>query len=117
MVDLSGKWLFNEEFDYGHTKGSILFIQKEDKLSGTAVLTEWQTNDPPFEVKEELEGIVMNNSVIFKGISFEIISPENDCDYYLDSWEGSVNSIGEIVGSSIDQSGACGVFIMKRIYE
>lgn len=117
MRDLSGKWSFKEEFDYGHTKGSVTFIQNGDKLFGTAILTEFQDGDSPFEVKQEIEGIVMENNVVFKGIQFELVSPEIDCDYYLDSWEGKINSAGDIIGSSIDQSGACGVFIMKRTHE
>lgn len=114
MIDLSGKWTYREEFDYGYVSGYISLTQTSDTLAGTAILTEHQDSDPPLEVRQDTEGIVVNNTVTFKSINFNILSHEKDIEFYLDSWEGMVNTEGAIIGNSIDQSGACGIFIMKR---
>ncbi len=115
-MNLTGEWLINEEFDRGVSSGNVRLSQAEDNtLSGEIFLLENEKGEAPFYIKQTVEGIVIENKVILKGKKFEILNGEKNAEYFLDSWEGQVNSEGDIIGSTIDLNGECGVFIMKKL--
>ena len=116
-MDLSGKWLFKEDFETGINSGVAIINQDEDQISGKLNLTEKLFDESPIQLEQTFEGLIMGKKVIFKGKAFRLINGPDDCEYALDSWEGTINSEGNIIGSSIDQHGICGVFTMERIEE
>lgn len=113
-MDLSGKWLFQEDFETGINSGFATIHQDDDKFIGKLELTEKLLDEPPIHLEQTIEGLVMGRKVIFKGKDFKLINGPDECEYALDSWEGTINSEGKIIGSSIDQHGICGVFTMER---
>lgn len=116
-MDLSGKWLFQEDFETGINSGIATIHQDDDKISGKLELTEKLMDESPIQLEQTIEGLIMGKKVIFKGQEFRLVNGPDECEYALDSWEGTINSEGQIIGSSIDQHGICGVFTMKRVEE
>ena len=117
-MNLSGKWMYNEDFDEGVSTGVLNLLHvDDDKLVGDITILESSFEAAPFYVKEMVEGIVIGTKVILKSTSCEIINGTNFSEYFLDSWEGQLNSEGQIVGYSIDTAGVCGVFLLKRANE
>ena len=114
-MDLSGSWSIKEDFSRGLTSGIVKFIQKGNKLTGTMDVTETIEDEAPIQVKQTIEGHIEENRITFKALDFKIINGPDDAEYCLDNWEGTMNSIGQIIGSSIDEQGLCGVFIMERL--
>lgn len=116
-MDISGKWLFSEDFETGVNSGFAFLDQEDDRITGRLELTEQLHDETPIHVVQEIEGLVMGGKIIFKGNEFKLMNGTEDCEYALDSWEGILNSEGKIVGSSIDEQGICGVFIMEKSIE
>ncbi len=116
IMNISGEWLYNEEFDHGVSSGTVkLTHSDDDTISGEMLLLENESGQAPVYVKQTIQGLILDNKVIFKGKKFEILNGDKNTEYYLDSWEGIINNDGDIVGNTIDLNGACGVFIMKKL--
>lgn len=114
MRNLFGDWHYEEEYEFGYARGKVQLNQNGNKLTGMAFLNEVVDDDEIFDIHIKLEGTLEKNKVFLKGTHFEIVSPNKDLEYNLDSWEGIVNSAGDIVGHTIDTEGLCGVFMMKK---
>lgn len=114
-MNIAGKWLFQEDFETGVNSGFAHIEQDEDRISGKLELKEQLHDEEPIDVVLNFEGLIMGNKIIFKGNDFRLVNGPDDCEYALDSWEGILNSEGKIVGSSIDQEGICGVFLMEKV--
>ncbi len=114
MADLTGKWKFREEFDFGIDEGTAEFIQDGNGIKGELLFTEKIEDDPDFEVHSTVKGFVDDNNVFFDVIKF-VIDSNADIEYFPEKREGIVNIQGQIVGSSVDEQGICGVFIMERM--
>lgn len=115
-MNLTGEWLYNEEFDDGISTGVVNIVhEKDDTISGYITLLESVTDETPLHVKETVSGLVLQRKVILQAKDYEILSGAKETEYFLDSWEGIINSEGDIVGNSIDLNGSCGVFIMKKL--
>ncbi len=114
MIDLTGKWKFKEEFGFGLDEGTADFVQKGNVLNGELLFTEKIDDEPAFVVRCSVKGIVENNNVFFEVTEFAIDS-NIDIEYFPEKREGIVNVQGQIVGSSEDEQGICGVFVMERV--
>ncbi len=117
VMDLSGKWRFKEDFGFGKDEGYAELMHSGDVINGNLEYTEFIENENSFKVKCELEGKVENNSVIFNVTKFKILSSAEPIEYYPEQREGIVNANGQIVGSSEDEQGICGVFVFDRFQE
>ncbi len=115
-MNLTGQWLFKEEFETGVNSGYAKLTQEDNKLWGIFELTETLRGHAPIYVIQKVEGIVMEGKIIIKGTSIDLINGgDENTEYSPDTWEGTLNSDGNIIGSSIDQEGICGVFTMCRV--
>lgn len=114
-MNLTGNWIFKEEFETGVNSGFAKLSQENNNIWGTFELTETLTGKAPIHVVQKVEGIVIEGRIIIKGTSIKVTNGGDDnTEYSLDTWEGTLNSDGKIIGSSIDQEGICGVFTMSR---
>jgi len=114
-MDLSGKWKFKEDFSYGIDEGFAEFKQEGNEFTGILEFTETIEEDVPFKVKCFVSGFVVGNSVTINVDDFKILESDEEIDYYPESREGIINANGQIVGSSEDSQGVCGVFVFDRI--
>ncbi len=61
-----------------------------------------------------VKGFVDDNKVFFD-VTKLVIDSNTDIEYFPEKREGIVNIQGQVVGSSEDEQGICGVFIMERM--
>ncbi|RUT79821.1 hypothetical protein [Ancylomarina longa] len=115
MKNLTGRWTFNEDFGFGTDEGFGEFKQEEDKLTGVMVYTERIEGETPFRVQQEIEGSFDGANFIINGTSVALLDVEKEFDYYLDTWEGVLNSQNQIVGHSYDNHECFGVFVLNKI--
>lgn len=112
--NISGKWLFSEEFECGLDKGIAQFIQNENIITGYFEYEEKIEDDEPFFVHQEISGTINGNKISLKGL--KALSPDGNVisDYNLDTLEGTLTHEGKIVGHSFDSEDICGVFVLER---
>ncbi|MFA8449591.1 MAG: hypothetical protein ACEPOW_02730 [Bacteroidales bacterium] len=113
-MNLTGKWIFEEDFYFGKDFGELVWSQKGTEIEGVLKFTEEIQGDKPFDVELQIQGEINGIQIYFRAVAFEIINAVEDIDYSLDSWEGIINRHGQIVGSSYDEDGICGVFTLTR---
>ncbi len=112
-MDITGRWSFKEDFGFGHDSGVLAVVDQRGALSGVLTFTEEVEGDLPFSIQLKVEGRRFRRKVWLRAISvIDITSGEEDLEYNLDEWEGTLTSQGQIVGSSIDSAGVCGVFVL-----
>ncbi|TAJ15576.1 hypothetical protein DMA11_01395 [Marinilabiliaceae bacterium JC017] len=115
-MDLTGHWQFFERFEFGFDVGIAVFKQIDLQISGTIVYSEYINEDPPFIISVDITGEVLDDRVIIRGKSYEIIESNGDIEYELDDRIGFIeNDEDIIVGKSIDDQNLMGDFVLKRI--
>ncbi|NOU18053.1 MAG: hypothetical protein HOO91_10915 [Bacteroidales bacterium] len=112
--NISGKWIFSEEFECGLDNGFAFFIQNENSITGYLEYEEKIEDDEPFFVHQEISGTIHGNKISLKGQ--KALSPDGSViiDYNLDTLEGTLTHEGKIVGHSFDSEDICGVFVLAR---
>lgn len=114
-MNLTGNWIFKEEFETGVNVGFAHLSQELDTIWGSIELTETLHGEAPIQLIQKIEGLILEDKIILKGTSCKITNGgDSETEYSLDTWEGTLNSDGIIIGSSIDQQGVCGIFTMNR---
>ena len=113
-MSLNGKWIYSEDFKFGINKGIAQLYQTDKNITGTMIYTEIIEKEPPFTIKCHLKGLVSNNNIEIKILDCEIIDGDRNIEFVLGKLNGSINSKGDIVGSTIDNDGVCGVFTLER---
>ncbi len=114
-MNLSGKWSFSEDFSFGKDEGVAELFHVNDEIKGKLTFAESIEGEDVFSICCEIEGKIDNNQIIFNTTSFEVLESSEPITYYPEVREGIINMHGQIVGSSEDTQGVCGVFIMKKI--
>lgn len=114
-IDITGRWLFSEDFGFGTDSGYVDLEQKGSRLSGTLQFAEQIEGEETFIVRQEIYGTVTGRIVSMKSKSCEILFNNQDITYELDSWKGKITDEGKITGNSIDDEGTTGRFVMERI--
>ncbi len=114
MINVSGKWLYSEEFDYGTDTGYAEFTQTGNQITGVIEYTENIDGEKPFRVRQEVRGEVNGSEIEIEGISVSFPDGDVDGEYNLDSWNGVVTAEGKIVGYSVDSEDINGVFVLWR---
>jgi len=113
-IDLTGRWLFFEDFGVGNDNGWLNWTETCGVLDGELEFTERIEDDTPFSIKLKVKGTRKGNKVKFKATTILWLKTDEPMTYNLDKWEGIVNPQGVIVGSSIDAEGVCGVFTLRK---
>ena len=112
--DLTGEWVFSEDFGAGYDSGRLYLIDTNGHLEGELEFTEIIEGDAPFSIRLKITGMHKVKDVKFKAISIFWLKTDEPMTYNLDKWEGIINQQGIIVGHSIDAEGVCGVFTLCR---
>ena len=96
------------------SSGEIEFDQIENKLTGILNITESDDEGQLLQVRIHLQGKIIDNCIYLKSTDATITNGPADTVYYLDNYEGCLNSEGKILGSSVDEQGVCGIFVIER---
>jgi len=115
MNNLTGRWSFNEDFGFGTDEGFAEFTQEGNCLKGVVVYTERIEEETPFRVQQEIEGTFDGANFLVSGTKVDLLDVEKEFEYYLDTWEGVLNSQNQIVGHSYDNHECFGVFVLNKI--
>ncbi len=107
-MDISGVYDFTEDFGFGKDEGEAILNQIDDTLEGMLTFTEHIEEELPFRVTCKVKGTISDNEVEFTVFDCDAGSEE----YYPEVRTGVVNNKGQIVGSSVDEQGICGVFLL-----
>jgi len=112
--NISGHWLFSEEFECGVDKGVAYFEQNGNTIEGYLEYEETIEGEEPFLVKQTVSGSIKGNHLNLKGI--KATSPDGTPinNYNIDILEGTYTHEGKIVGHSFDIEDICGVFVLAR---
>jgi len=116
-MNLSGKWIYSEDFGFGKDNGFAVIEHKEDQITGFIEYIEEIEDETPFKIRQHIEGEIDGNNITFQGVSHEILESEQAIEYCCDEYEGILNIQGQIVGRSFDSNDVCGVFVMERSEE
>ena len=114
-IDITGRWLFSEDFGYGTDTGYLDLEQTGSRLSGTLQFAEQIEGEETFIVRQKIYGTITGRTISLKSKSFEILFNSQDIVYELDSWKGKITNEGKITGNSIDDEGTTGTFVMVRV--
>lgn len=112
--DISGKWIFNEEFECGTDKGFAMLNQDGNQISGFLEYEECIEDEESFMVRQEMTGSIEGNKVKLEGKKATSPNGEELLGYNLDILEGTYTHEHKIVGHSSDCDDICGVFVMSR---
>lgn len=115
LNNISGRWSFKEDFEFGKDEGFAEFTQEGDKISGVVVYTERIEGETPFRVQQDVEGTFDGSAFKVTGTKVELLDVEKEFEYHLDTWEGTLNTNNQIVGHSYDDHDCFGVFVMEPI--
>ncbi|PZX13582.1 hypothetical protein LX69_02615 [Breznakibacter xylanolyticus] len=115
-IDITGVWHFREDFGYGVDEGEMTIRQNGQKITGSMVYEERIEGDVPFVVCVDIEGFLIGEQVKFKAVGYELFDVEGDWEFNLEDRIGWIYDNEQIRGSSIDEDGIEGQFIMRRKY-
>lgn len=113
-MELSGHYSFHEDFFYGKNEGYAYLMQNGNKIHGNMVFTEHIEGENTFKIRCDIEGEMENGTLNLETTECQIIEGDKNTEYVTGALTGTVNSKGEIVGSTVDKDGINGVFIFKR---
>jgi hypothetical protein len=116
QIDITGVWHFREDFGYGVDEGEMTICQNGQKITGSMVYEERIEGDAPFVVCVDIEGFLIGDQVKFKAVSYELFDTEGEWEFNLEDRIGWIYDNEQIRGSSIDEDGVEGQFIMRRKY-
>ncbi|MFT3738064.1 MAG: hypothetical protein QM786_04860 [Breznakibacter sp.] len=114
-MDISGSWHFREDFGYGVDEGDMTINQNGTKFTGSMVYEETIEGDQPFVVCVDIEGMIVDDQIRFKGINYEIFDDTlPDMLFNLEDRQGRFIDENRIEGLSMDTDGIEGHFVMIK---
>lgn len=116
IMDITGFWHFFEEFGAGFDLGYAVFNQDGDRVTGSLVYTEYIDLEKPFVIKVEVLGEIMEDRLLLKGQSYEIIESESEIHYCLDDRMVILDDPMWLEGHSVDDQDLEGRFLLRRIF-
>lgn len=114
QLDLSGRWIFKESFDYGTDTGFAEIEHDGNQVVGTIHVAEQIEGEETFIVRQDIKGHIHGRTIRLEGTAYEIPFYTEEIEYQLDSWQGTILSEDKIVGKSEDEEGTIGSFQMTR---
>jgi len=116
MDNLSGKWLYEEDYSYGKAKGELFLKQIGRRLIGKIIFLENIETSNSVMVQEFLEGEINGSRIILQATEYDIIHCEGTVAYELDCWKGVMLNEYTIEGESLDSQGIYGSFIFQKVH-
>ena len=114
-MDISGKWSYIEDFDFGTSEGEVHLTQNGNLVSGIFTFTEEVKNDYRIDVEESVTGRIDNGKLLLESIAVKAMQDGEEITYLPNTFEVHLVSESKLVGSTFDSEEVCGVFVLKRI--
>ncbi|MDR0544267.1 MAG: hypothetical protein LBG30_02825 [Odoribacteraceae bacterium] len=114
MEDLSGKWLYREEYERGKSTGEMTLRQEGARLSGKIIFMDRADNGESFMMQEQLSGTLDGKKVRLEATEADVIHAERAIEYKLDHWFGLLVDENTIIGLSKDEQEIEGYFTFSR---
>lgn len=114
QMNISGTWTYNEDFEYGKSKGEVELTQVGKKVSGIFIFTEEVENDYKINVTEEIQGTIADGKVLLESIKVNALQDGRIIEYLPNNFEVHLVSENKLVGSTFDSEDVCGVFVLER---
>ncbi|MCK5824652.1 MAG: hypothetical protein KAG96_04525 [Ichthyobacteriaceae bacterium] len=114
-MNITGKYTYNEDFEYGESVGAVTLYQNNETVWGQFTFTEKVEDDYEIEVWERVKGVVVDNKVVLK--SFAVIAHQNgkEIEYLPNTFEANIVANNKLVGHTSDTEDVCGVFVLAKI--
>lgn len=114
-MNISGKWTYNEDFEYGTSVGEVEFAQTGNEVFGVFTFTEKVENNYEIDVIEKVKGTVIETNLVLN--STDVIAKQHgrEIDYLPNTFEVHLVSENKLVGSTFDSEEVCGVFVLERV--
>ena len=113
-MDLTGNWIYNEDFEFGSSIGEVQIVQTGKEISATFVFTEKVIDEYEIEVQEKVKGLIADNKVLLKSVEVQAKQDGRLIDYLPNNCVIQYISENKLVGSTYDSENVCGVFVMER---
>lgn len=113
QLNLNGKWMLEEIYDFGRTTGEAHFFQKDNNISGFITIHDIMDDGENLILQQDIIGTARARTIFLYGTHIQAIKGRAD-DYELDQWIGIIKSKDLIEGVSEDIDGTTGKFTLKR---
>lgn len=113
-MNITGKWSYNEDFEFGKSVGEVELLQEGNMVKGTFTFTEEVEDDYKIDVIEQVQGTISDQKVLLKSVEVEATQNGKRINYLPNNFEVFLTSENKLVGSTYDSEDVCGVFVMER---
>lgn len=113
-MDITGKWTYNENFDFGESVGLAELVQNGEVVSGVLYYIETVEGDYEIEVEEHVKGSITEKRLVLNSISVCAKEKGVEVEYNPNVFDIHLSSETKIVGSTYDKEGVCGVLVMEK---
>ncbi|MBR8537411.1 hypothetical protein KDU71_17720 [Carboxylicivirga sediminis] len=114
-MNLTGQWHFFEQFEAGFDMGYAILKQNGEQITGTLVYREYIYEEGSFLIAIRVEGEVIEDRLMLRGQSYEIIEAPFAIEYCLDDRIAELTNPHKIEGHSVDDQNLEGRFILRRV--
>jgi hypothetical protein len=114
-MNLTGQWHFFEQFEAGFDIGYAILKQVGEYIKGTLVYREYIYDEDSFLISIDVEGEVIEDRLMLRGVSYEVIETPYPIEYCLDDRIAELNNSHRIEGHSVDDQSLEGRFVMRRL--
>jgi hypothetical protein len=113
-MNITGTWLYNEDFEYGKSEGEVELQQQGNEVTGTFSFTEKVENDYEIEVLEKVQGTIKDGKLLLESKQVRALQNNEVIDYLPNTFDIYLISEEKLVGSTYDSEDVCGVFVLKK---
>ncbi|WP_430815470.1 hypothetical protein [Carboxylicivirga sp. RSCT41] len=114
-MNLTGEWQFFEQFEAGFDMGYAMLMQVGEKITGTLVYREYIYDEGSFLISIDVEGDVIDDRLMLRGVSYEVIDAPFAVEYCLDDRIAELSDPYKIEGHSVDDQNLEGRFLLRRM--
>ncbi len=117
LMNITGKWTYKEDFEYGISEGEVTLTQEGNELSGIFNFCEKVENNYEIEVVEKVAGTIKDGKVLLQSIEVKATQDGKKIDYLSNTFDVHLVSENKLVGSTYDCEEICGVFVLERVLD
>jgi len=114
-MNITGRWSYNEDFEFGKSEGKVEFQQIDNLVNGIFTFTEEVENNYKIEVEEKVQGTITNGKVLLESVEVKATQNNKEIHYLPNCFDVFLVSENKLVGSTYDSEDLCGVFVMERL--
>lgn len=114
-MNISGKWSYSEDFEFGKSIGEVILQQDGEIVKGTFTFTEEVEGDYKIDVTEKVQGTIVDGKVLLESVEVKATQNNHEIHYLPNTFDVFLVSENKLVGSTYDSEDVCGVFVMERL--